>query len=220
MSNLNLVFTAVVPIIVAIVAGALRQDKLSNVVNEIISYSLVLVLSACGAFLDDKLISGNIVTNALIIVAYAAATLQTGMFQALQAWIQSNIFSLGQQVSKTGPGGVPQLDSTALAGMIATELTKNAPAIVALLGGEINNYLNGLVRQRATVPARASQATQAFTPVPAARPASQAPVNTPAAGVMAHHQVETGTPVGSILGVANTPIDQLQTVSTPAIRQG
>lgn len=196
-TGLNLIFTALVPILVAGIAGLLRQDKYSYIVNEIISYAVVLILSGFSAYLDGKLITNNIGTTALIIIAYAAASLNTGPYVALQSYIQANIFRIGPQISKPGANGQPILDPQALAKLVASELSQNAPAIMAVVNTELTKLLR----------AQSSRAQDN---------AAAAQVATPRAS-LATNAVRPGSGV-----MANQRIDQIATQSIPTvnIKQG
>jgi hypothetical protein len=211
LSNYHLIITALVPILVAVIAGVMRQNHWPNLVNEIISYGLVLVLSAANAYLDGKLVGASFFSSFLIIVAYAAASINSQPYQALQQWLQANIFSYGEKVSKPGPDGKPIIDQNALANLIASELQRNTPVIVALLGDAINKSLGRQVQAiNSVIPARASAVTQTIVPVKPDTPQAAAfirlvPNPAPsAAGTVAAPQDERGIP-DATLGEANTP---------------
>ena len=95
LSQLNTYFLVLMPMIVAFVAGIIRQDKFPHYVNELITVVVMLVLALLQAFFSGKL-GGSPLATFGIVAAYTAALLHTPLGQQLQNTIQTNVLSLGK----------------------------------------------------------------------------------------------------------------------------
>ena len=95
LSQLNTYFLVLMPMIVAFVAGVIRQDKFPHYVNELITVVVMIVLALLQAFFSGKL-GGSPLATFGIVAAYTAALLHTPLGQQLQNAIQTNVLSLGK----------------------------------------------------------------------------------------------------------------------------
>lgn len=91
----NIYFIALMPLIVAGVAGIIRQDRLPQMVNEVISVIVALLLASGQALLGGKL-GGSPFADFGIVSAYTISLLHSAPFQKLQQGIQTNVASVGK----------------------------------------------------------------------------------------------------------------------------
>lgn len=131
LSQFNTYFTIALPVIVAAIAGVLRQDKFPGPANELISLVVVLLIALLQALLGGKL-GGSALADFGIITAYSLALLHTPLGQSLQQGVQSNVLSFGKPApAPASPTPtVPQvtIDVSRLAQLLIAELGKpNVP---------------------------------------------------------------------------------------------
>jgi hypothetical protein len=90
MSNdLLTILPVALPIVVAFIAGLLRQDGLPQAVNEAITVGLLL-LAAIGDAIYNHRLTNNLMLDFIVVAGYAAAIVQLPQLQALQGYLQSN----------------------------------------------------------------------------------------------------------------------------------
>ena len=139
LSQFNTYFTIALPVIVAAIAGVLRQDKFPGPVNELISLVVVLLIALMQALLGGKL-GGSALADFGIITAYSLALLHTPLGQQLQQGVQSNVLSFGKPAPKPAPvpPTIPQisLDAAGVASLLLQHLdvAKIAALLIAELG--------------------------------------------------------------------------------------
>jgi hypothetical protein len=119
--QLNAVFGVAMPIIVAIVAGLVRQDRFPGRVNDCISYAVIIVLAIIQTWLGGQF--GGSVGNFLLVAAWSIAGLHTRYGQDFQGSIQTAT-SIGKL-----PPEPPQLPTVhvnveMLAALLLAELQK------------------------------------------------------------------------------------------------
>jgi hypothetical protein len=136
LSQLSVYYIVLLPGIVALVAGLLRQDRLPQGVNEAIAFVVVLLLAGVQALLGGKL-GGSALSDFAIIASYAAALVHTPPLAKLQEYLQSNFFSFGSPAPaqpavppQAAPVQIPppivHIDVAALALQLSKELMKVA----------------------------------------------------------------------------------------------
>lgn len=117
LAQFNTYITALLPMIVACIAGVIRQDRLPSWTNELITVCFILIAACIQAFGDGKL-GGSPLADFTIVAGYTAAVLHTPLFQQLQGAIQANVVAIGKP--KPPVPTVPTLDQV-LAQMTAQQ---------------------------------------------------------------------------------------------------
>jgi len=100
LSQLNTYFLVFLPMIVAFVAGVIRQDRFPQWVNECITIVLILGIAVTQAVLSGK-VGGSPLADFGLVAAYTTAFLHTPLFQQLQSAIQTHVLSIGAKVTPT-----------------------------------------------------------------------------------------------------------------------
>lgn len=142
----------IMPALVAFAAGVIRQDRLPNLANEIISDALAVGVAVVQAVAGGKL-GGSPTSDFALVASYTLAVMHTPAFMQFQKNIQSNVVSLGKGAS---PAPVqPPLDMAALAMGLAQQI--NLPQLALLLRNELMKpvpaqQVPAVVPQRPQVP--------------------------------------------------------------------
>src|SRR6266581_2040527 len=120
LSQVHTLFLVILPALVGVLAGLIRQDKLPNWLNELILYVIVAVVALLQALLDGKL-GGNAISDFMLIGAYCTAFLNTVPGRNLLGSVQT-VTSIGGHPAPVTPA-LP-FDLGALANRIAPLLTQ------------------------------------------------------------------------------------------------
>ncbi len=120
LSQVHTLFLVVLPALVGVLAGLIRQDKLPNWLNELILYIIVAVVALVQALLDGKL-GGNALSDFMLVGAYCTAFLNTAPGRNLLGSVQT-VTSIGGHPATVTP--VQPFDLGALAGQIAPFLAQ------------------------------------------------------------------------------------------------
>jgi hypothetical protein len=147
LSQLSTYYVLALPAIVAFLAGLIRQDKLPPLANEIISYAVVLLLSAGQALFGGKL-GGSPLADFTMIAAYASTAIHTPPFAKLQQYLQSNVLSLGKPPAPPPSSSLDAIDVRALAGQIIAALPLSQLAV--MLRDELVKVANSQQQQAVT----------------------------------------------------------------------
>lgn len=148
LSQLNTYLVVLMPVIVSFLAGAIRQDKLPQLINEAISVVVALVLAALQALLGGKL-GGSPFADFGIVAAYTISLLHSAPFQALQKQVQTNVLSTGKpapqpvapqpqivfDAQKVAEHLISYLSTPAIAAQIVQQLPM--PQLAAMLKNEL-----------------------------------------------------------------------------------
>ncbi len=120
LSQLHTLFLVVLPALVGVLAGLIRQDKLPSWLNELILYLIVAVVALVQALLDGKL-SGNALSDFMLIGAYCTAFLNTTPGRNLLGSVQT-VTSIGGHPDPVTPA--PSFDLGQLANRLAPFLAQ------------------------------------------------------------------------------------------------
>ena len=101
-SSLLALLPIALPLLVTLLAGLLRQDRLPDWANEAISLALILVASVLNAVFDHRLVS-NPILDFIVLCGYMAALIQSPLLQPLQQYLQSNILVFLKAASELPP---------------------------------------------------------------------------------------------------------------------
>lgn len=124
LSALRPFLTALLPLLVAFLAGVIRQDKFPHWLNEAISYVVILALAIVQVYLLGKL-TGNTIADFALVAAYMTAILHTSYGQQLQQAVQSNVLSLG----KAPPAPSPYPSAEDIAAVVLAQLAAMYPPV-------------------------------------------------------------------------------------------
>lgn len=122
LSALSPLLTAFLPLLVALIAGVLRQDKFPHWLNEMLSYLVILALALLQVFLIGKL-TGSAIADFALVAAYMTAILHTSYGQQLQQAVQTNVLSLG----KAPPAPSPYPSAEDIAAVVLQQLAAMYP---------------------------------------------------------------------------------------------
>ncbi len=143
LSALSTYYIAALPMIVAFIAGLIRQDKLPKLANEGITLGVVLLLAFVQALLGGNL-GGSPLADFAIVASYAGALAHTPLLASLQQYLQSNLLSFGKpamvttQPTATPTGAMPPIvhvDVPLLTQQFLQQL--NLPQLATLLRDEL-----------------------------------------------------------------------------------
>lgn len=106
LSSLFIVLPIILPLLVATLAGLLRQDRLPDWANEGITLVLLLAGATTYAFFQHKL-TNNGLLDFIVIAAYATSLIQMPQLKALQGYLQSNVLTLLKGIGSLPPPPAP-----------------------------------------------------------------------------------------------------------------
>jgi hypothetical protein len=175
MIDLSAAYIAIVPAIVAFIAGIIRQDRLPPLINDAITLVVVLILATIQALLGGKL-GGSPLADFVLVASYATALARTPLLASLQEYLQSHVLSFGKPATATTQ------PSAAPTGTVPPIIHIDVPSLAQQLLGQLNlQQLAALLRDELI---KASQTQQLRSDQQATKPMPVAPV--PAAPVRAN----------------------------------
>ena len=126
-SQLNAAFGVLMPMIVAALAGVIRQDRFPTWLNEFISYLIIIVLAIAQTWLGGTF-DGTLgsLSNFILAAAWSIAVLHTKFGQQLQGSVQTAT-SFGKLPPEAPPLPQININVVQLAQLLRDELVRLQP---------------------------------------------------------------------------------------------